>query len=253
MMGKTNKDILLEKLDVLTRVGLGELVTADFAVPKYTAIALQQLYSVKKQKGVIVTSLERMPSDHPTCERLKTLVLEKTESVYWFSFAEHAINAIYCFSESPDKLCAEMIRELIRRLYKLPRTQEESVQEVIEQFETRLNLDQTEPEQDLQDQTKNSFKLSQLLFFVGHVAIRQIVHLENIETEWKRRKILKDVATQEKQSDLEMVTGTVEDDFVELMSGVQERELLFSNDSILSTFSPLLSHVCTHNQKFNVF
>jgi len=30
--------------------------------------------------------------------------------------------------------------------------------------------------------------LSQLVFIVGHVAIKQIVHLEVIETEWKRRK-----------------------------------------------------------------
>jgi condensin complex subunit 1 len=30
--------------------------------------------------------------------------------------------------------------------------------------------------------------LSQLIFIVGHVAIKQIVHLEVIEAEWKRRK-----------------------------------------------------------------
>ena len=32
------------------------------------------------------------------------------------------------------------------------------------------------------------FELSKLCFVVGHVAIKQISHMEAIETEWKRRK-----------------------------------------------------------------
>ena len=34
----------------------------------------------------------------------------------------------------------------------------------------------------------NSFHLSQLVFLVGHVALKHIVHLELVEREWKRRK-----------------------------------------------------------------
>ena len=34
----------------------------------------------------------------------------------------------------------------------------------------------------------DAFELSQLLFVVGHVAIKQIVFLELIEREWKRQK-----------------------------------------------------------------
>ena len=34
----------------------------------------------------------------------------------------------------------------------------------------------------------DAFELSQLIFIVGHVAIKQIVFLELVEREWKRQK-----------------------------------------------------------------
>ena len=34
----------------------------------------------------------------------------------------------------------------------------------------------------------DAFELSQLLFIVGHVAIKHIVYLELVEREWKRQK-----------------------------------------------------------------
>jgi hypothetical protein len=38
------------------------------------------------------------------------------------------------------------------------------------------------------DDTGDAFELSQLLFVVGHVAIKHIVYLELVEREWKRQK-----------------------------------------------------------------
>jgi len=38
------------------------------------------------------------------------------------------------------------------------------------------------------DDTGDAFELSQLLFMVGHVAIKHIVYLELVEREWKRQK-----------------------------------------------------------------
>jgi condensin complex subunit 1 len=43
---------------------------------------------------------------------------------------------------------------------------------------------QDEKEKDIGD----AFELSQLLFVVGHVAIKHIVFLELVEREWKRQK-----------------------------------------------------------------
>ena len=41
----------------------------------------------------------------------------------------------------------------------------------------------------------DAFELSQLLFVVGHVAIKQIVYLELVEREWKRQKDEKEKGT----------------------------------------------------------
>jgi len=38
------------------------------------------------------------------------------------------------------------------------------------------------------DDTGDAFELSQMLFVVGHVAIKHIVYLELVEREWKRQK-----------------------------------------------------------------
>ena len=42
--------------------------------------------------------------------------------------------------------------------------------------------------QEADDQDKDAFELAQLLFVVGHVAVKHIVFLELVEREWKRQK-----------------------------------------------------------------
>ena len=38
------------------------------------------------------------------------------------------------------------------------------------------------------DDTGDAFELSQLLFVVGHIAVKHIVYLELVEREWKQQK-----------------------------------------------------------------
>ena len=47
---------------------------------------------------------------------------------------------------------------------------------------------QSQSHSDERKDTGDAFELSQLLFVVGHVAIKQIVFLELVEREWKRQK-----------------------------------------------------------------
>ncbi len=51
MMGKAKKDIISSRLDVLLKVGLGELVKDDLLLGKYACVALQQLAATKQSKG----------------------------------------------------------------------------------------------------------------------------------------------------------------------------------------------------------
>ncbi|KAJ3261750.1 Condensin complex subunit [Boothiomyces macroporosus] len=248
MIGKSNscKDIIADKLDILTKYGLHNGHSSNYEIPKYSCIALLQLYAIKRQRGSLAASRERMPMDHPTCERIVALILSLTNSKNWFSFAEQGINALYTISEHPDKLCAGIISELSNRVFAV-QPPEDPVDEISKKMEESLNLNQNKSLK-----VTDTMKLSQLIFVVGHVAIRQIVHLENIESEWKRRRMQKS-DTNKQANEMDMVTGTAEDEFQECVSYVRERELLFGVKSLLAKFGPLIVRICTHNLKYKDF
>ncbi|KAI8901190.1 non-SMC mitotic condensation complex subunit 1-domain-containing protein [Globomyces pollinis-pini] len=242
MIGKSSKEVLHDNLDVLTRVGLSGL-SKGYQIPKYSCVALQQLFTINRAKGSSVAPMARLPLDHPTCERVYKLLLEPTESLEWFSFAEQGINALYVMSEHPDKICGHVIKQLARRVFELQLPEEH-----VGLFE---NTRQDTPIDVAPQLANEAIRLAQLLFFVSHVGMKQIVHLEFIESEWKRRKNLKEKDGISKQgNDLDMVTGSVEDEFSECVAHVREHEILFSQKGLLSTFGPMIAHVCTHNQKF---
>ncbi|EQK98175.1 condensin complex component cnd1 [Ophiocordyceps sinensis CO18] len=103
----------------------------------------------------------------------------------------------------------------------------------------------------------NAIALSQLLFIVGHVAIKQIVHLELCELDFKRRKQDKEkqasVKTEREKEDadeLDLIGGTSEDDFTEAMAHIRERELLYGPSSLLALFGPLVSEICANNTSY---
>ena len=104
---------------------------------------------------------------------------------------------------------------------------------------------------------KASLALSQLLFIVGHIAIKQIVHLELCELEFKRRKAEREKAKTAtaspvksagvEQDELDLIGGTTEDDFTEAMTHIRERELLYGEKSLLSSFGAMVAEICSNN------
>jgi condensin complex subunit 1 len=125
----------------------------------------------------------------------------------------------------------------------------------------------------------NTVGLSQLLFIVGHVAVKQIVHLELCELDFKRRKQEKEktaaatarsslgASTSSRRSasashakdkskvddegdELDLIGGTTEDDFTEAMAHIRERELLYGPTSLLAHFGPLVSEICANNTTY---
>jgi len=107
---------------------------------------------------------------------------------------------------------------------------------------------------------KSSLALSQLLFIVGHMAIKQIVHLELCELDFKRRKAEKEKTKSANaapvksgavdQDELDLIGGTTEDDFTEAMTHIRERELLYGENSLLSNFGPLVTEICSNNTAY---
>ena len=126
-----------------------------------------------------------------------------------FGVAEQAINAIYLLGEQPDKVCDDIIKNLTSRVFNAPPesvTSDNSpdvgpppspVAADSEAGDTTMDVDDTATvtaatpkakEKTTTTDMGDAFKLSQLVFVVGHVSIKHIVHLELIERELKRRK-----------------------------------------------------------------
>jgi condensin complex subunit 1 len=147
--------------------------------------------------------------DNPIFHNLRTAILAPCRSKEWFGMAEQGINTIYALGEHPDMLCNDIIKQLTHRAFnRTPTTKDEPLSQDQAQTQSEKDpdaMDEDEPE--LPSATANepastpgtsqggknsdvgeAFELSQLLFVVGHVAIKQIVYLELVERELKRQK-----------------------------------------------------------------
>lgn len=125
--------------------------------------------------------------------------------------------------------------------------------------------------------TQNSaLALSQLLFIVGHVAIKQLVHMELCEQELKRREADKEKKAPPRESlapdaakkgrkrssktsapapeeadELDLMAGTTEDELTDKFTNIREHELLYGPQSLLANFGPLVADICSNNTSYN--
>lgn len=111
--------------------------------------------------------------------------------------AEQAINTIYLLGEQPDQLCSALIKSLTARVFSQPSSSafppagEPPTPADEEMSETPApSTTATSSPSKVSDggDKSGSFALAQLVFTVGHVAIKHIVYLELVEREFKRRK-----------------------------------------------------------------
>ncbi|KAF8556860.1 hypothetical protein OG21DRAFT_1506074 [Imleria badia] len=286
MFALAKRSVVSEKVDILLRVGLGPLgkVASDLTLARYTCVALQRLNgSAKKVKGSLLNKTLRMEMENPVFKKLQDAIKHPCRSKEWFGMAEQAINTIYALGDHPDALCNEMIKNLTRRAF-ARRSPQPAPDVPVDEDQDAMAEDGEPPssagvvsqaplsqgilstpggsqasgEKDVGD----VFHLSQLLFVVGHVAIKHIVFLELVEREWKRQKDEKELADklaagmnlQNKGSkeveELDQVAGNVEDEIGERIAAVRETELLYGPQSLLALYGPLLVHVCGSPHKF---
>ena len=132
--------------------------------------------------------------DDPVFRRLRDVIGRPCRSKDWFGLAEQAINTVYALAESPHVFCDELIKALSINVFTKRQTQRATVEG---ETQALHNEDTDDPEQagqamdtreDGPEDLTDAFELSKLLFVVGHVAIKHIVYLEQVEREWKREK-----------------------------------------------------------------
>ena len=167
----------------------------------------------------------RLPMDSPIFQKLQDIIERAPRSPQWFGMAEQAINTIYLLGEQPDSLCSEIIRNLTEKVYNPLSAEsgtgsaeqgreraatptpgdgtdtETEVPPTPAVFDTPMipptpmwnvpatpAMERTPSQSSIKEDKTPSFPLAQLVFTVGHVAIKHIVYLELVEREFKRRK-----------------------------------------------------------------
>ncbi|KAK4994475.1 condensin complex non-SMC subunit Cnd1 [Elasticomyces elasticus] len=287
MLALSDPDIVVKEMETCLRIGLGKLGRFDLGLARYTCIALMRMNAARKTKGTAgdapVTA--RLSNEHAVLMKLANITDVQNDSKEWYGLAEQAIGAIYALSKHPDVLCSDIIRRRANAVFaphSVPNARNSGIQD--------SNMDDVEmtdaddvPEapadadsQDVPKKTNYALELSQLLFLVGHIAIKQIVHLELCEQDFKRRKAAKEALApdmssspvkrtaktpakvgkkpdqkqqQEEQDELDLIAGTTEDDFTEALVHIRERELLYST-TLLSHFGPLVAEICANNTSY---
>ena len=257
MLATADPEIVVKETGTMRRIGLGPLGRSDLLLAKYTCLALRRMSPSKRQGKAETSAAAKLPNDHAILIKLATMVEIESDSKEWFGVAEQAIGAIYSLAKHPDTLCSQVLRRMTKRVFQMQATQ--SASEPMEGVECQSGLQTPPPEKPERTQAP-SLALSQLLFTVGHIAIKQIVHLELCELDFKRRKAEKEKSkpvnasptksTGVDQDELDQIGGTTEDDFTEIMSHIRERELLFGEQSFLSNFGPLVTEICSNNTAY---
>ncbi|KAK0736695.1 condensin-like protein [Apiosordaria backusii] len=305
MLATASPEIVVGEMETMLRTGLGSHGRADLQLAKFTCVALRRINPSGRSAKESAIKFSRLSNDHAVLARLAAITEVSTESKEWYGVAEQAINAIYALSRHPDVLCSEIIRRKTKSVFSpqasRPTSRDESVPvssppatQDGEEGDPTLLAPPTQaqpassqpPQSPTKKQNKdNTVALSQLLFIVGHVAIKQIVHLELCELDFKRRKqekeksaaAAKEISTlsaatttstgrkasgnkrksaaapapeEEEGDELDLIGGTTEDDFTEAMAHIRERELLYDGRSLLAIFGPMVSEICANNTTY---
>ncbi|PMD42644.1 hypothetical protein L207DRAFT_457118 [Hyaloscypha variabilis F] len=256
MLATAKPEIVVGEMETMLRIGLGGLGRSDLQLAKYTCIALRRINPTGRQAKETNVQTSKLTNDHAVLVKLAAIIEIESDNKEWYGVAEQAISAIYTLSNHPDTLCSEILRRKTRHVF----AQRTAKTPEPEQEATQLQSPPPEPTTEAEPKLKGSVALSQLLFIVGHVAIKQIVHLELCELDFKRRKAEseknktsekpEDKAAKEAADDLDMIGGTTEDDFTEAMTHIRERELLYGENSLLANFGPLVSEICSNNTTY---
>lgn len=286
MLASANPEIVVGEMETMLRTGLGAHGRNDLLLAKYTCIALRRLNPTGRQAKDSTVKFSRLPNEHAVLTRLTAVADIQSDSKDWYGTVEQAINAIYAIAKHPDTLCGEVIKRKTKSVFAPPKAASRPVSRDVEM--TGMDpvpsqdapgmtqaLDQPTqavptPDPPAEPKQKAAIALSQLLFVVGHVAIKQIVHLEMCELDFKRRKQEKEkeaaaapepepaprargrksktpAPPQDEGDELDLIGGTTEDDFTEAMAHIRERELLFGPQSLLAHYGPLVAEICSRS------
>ncbi|KAJ5114606.1 hypothetical protein NUU61_000365 [Penicillium alfredii] len=259
MLAIADPEVVVKEIETMLRIGLGGLGRSDLVLAKYTCVALRRMVPGRQAKSKDI-GIPKLANDHAVLTKLAAMVEIVSDSKEWYGVAEQVISAIYTLSKHPDVLCSDILRRKTKFVF------QPHVQRPSSSHSSTNGEDQRPGTASSEDQGSkpkpSSAALSQLLYVVGHIAIKQIVHLELCELDFKRRKAEQEknkVVTPAPQAneeaaeddELDLIGGTTEDDFTDAMAHIRERELLYGENSLLAKFGPLVAEICANNNTYS--
>ncbi|KAH3681516.1 hypothetical protein WICPIJ_007497 [Wickerhamomyces pijperi] len=224
MLAVSDNQIAVKGLGSLLTIGLGPKGKEDLLLAKYSCIALNRIVSVDEKNSGKPVKIQR---EDEAISKLSQLVVEYNPGKEYYSVAEQAINTIFNLASNPEQIATKIIKAKTAATFG-----------------------------GLEEGQSQIVSLSQLLFIVGHIGIKLVVYLEYLEGIFKKKKIeaeSKKAKSKEVTGDneLEMIGGTSEDDFSEIITNIKEKELLHGEHSILAKFGPLVREICYHNLEYD--
>lgn len=220
MMSIADHTIVLKGIDLLLNTGLNFHEYNDAELCKYTCITLQRIIPPQMAYN-LGPKLER---ELEIVEKLTGVLLITDEDSSWYGVAEQAIDAIFKVSETPDHVCSTIIKQRSGSAFQETNT------------------------------SRQIMALAQLLFVVGHVAIKTIVYLERLETLFKKKKHHGENGSKADEADdneLEMIGGTTEDDFTDAVVYIKEKEILYGDNALLARFGSLAREIVADAKSYD--
>ncbi|XP_051865844.1 condensin complex subunit 1, partial [Pristis pectinata] len=252
MAAQGEPEIVGSNLETLFTVGLGSRAAQDYQLARDICLTIGKLASSKKGNRGRSEAPFRLPSDHPLFSHLCTAVTEgfSVHSLHWRPFAEAAVSLIYRLAEGPDHLCGQLLLCCSKLLTAPAPPGEASPPAGTQSQESKAG-----PVPDLP-----THLLTNLVCLVGHVALQEVVHLEQaVGPEMQRRRLEREqrgarrpkrVSVSAIEEELGLGENTAEDTEAELVRRVCDMELL-GEGQLLSAFVPLVVRLCSHPGMYN--
>lgn len=259
MLALADPEVVVKEIEAMLRIGLGGFGRSDLVLAKYTCIALRRMVPGRQAKSKDVV-IPKLTNDHSVLTKLAAMLEIGSNSKEWYGVAEQAISAIYTLSKHPDVLCSDILRRKTQYVFQPHLQRPSSSHTPVDEEDQRPGTASTDGQGSKAKPA--SAALSQLLYVVGHIAIKQIVHLELCELDFKRRKAeqeknktaeataQKDGEADAEADELDLIGGTTEDDFQDAMAHIRERELLYGENSLLAKFGPLVTEILANNNTY---
>ena len=229
---------------------------------------------IVKEIGIIVEKSNEAPSKLIKIFLHLLMTYHGTTDTEWFCAAEQIINIVFSLKKDPESLTKFLILKCTQFIYEdkksspddhIPNTQTQTQNITLEFPTTPDKLTQTNQmdisgeknqmniEEENNNQEKESsfeMKLAQLLFIVGHVAIKYLIFIDNYENDLKKLKNEAETKYQANQKDnnnedLEKIHGGLEAEYekkIELLHQISESQLFKKN--LLGCYIPLIKKIC---------